>query len=279
MWISWSSPTDTIFEPFPLYFTPQTWSWWSKKVWTQVLIPTSQTFTLLSDQLETKCMSPGQNATFSTQDAGTLKVSAKLVCCMSQILTEPSSKAIIRICDSREKVKEWMGISWPSSICRSFPVVISKILMIPPMALLARNFPSGQYAILRMNFPLMSKEYSFFPLSTSKMFTFPTWVLVDRFWESGEKAKVHASTGPASTDFIYLLFSNCQRRIWASREWDAAMGRVWLKSTKNTLSWGLSRFHCRSSFSSRHFQTFTWSSRDPMTTVSESSLFDPQATD
>lgn len=125
----------------------------------------------------------------------------------------------------------------------------------------------------------MSKEYSFFPLSTSKMFTFPTWVLVDRFWESGEKAKVHASTGPASTDFLYLLFSNCQRRIWASTEWDAAMGRVWLKSTNNTLSWGLSRFHCRSSFSSRHFQTFTWSSRDPMTTVSESSLFDPQATD
>ena len=227
------SLTDTIFEPFPLYFTPQTWSWWSKKVWTQVLIPTSQTFTLLSDQLETKCVSPGQNATFSTQDAGTLNVPAKLVCCMSQILTEPSSKAITRICDSREKVKEQMGILWPSSICRSFPVVISKILMIPPMALLARNFPSGQYAILRMNFPLMSKEYSFFPLSTSKMFTFPTWVLVARYWELGEKAKVHSSTGPASTDFIYLLFSNCQRRIWASREWDAAMGRVWLKSTNN----------------------------------------------
>lgn len=89
------------------------------------------------------------------------------------------------------------------------------------------------YAILRMNFPLMSKEYSFFPLSTSKMFTFPTWVLVARYWELGEKAKVHSSTGPASTDFIYLFFSNCQRRIWASREWDAAMGRVWLKSTNN----------------------------------------------
>ena len=50
------------------------------------------------------------------------------------------------------------------------------------------------YAILRMNFPLVSKEYSFFPLSTPKMFTFPTWVPVARYWESGEKAKVQAST-------------------------------------------------------------------------------------
>lgn len=28
-----------------------TWSWWSKKVWAQVLVPTSQTLTLLSDEL------------------------------------------------------------------------------------------------------------------------------------------------------------------------------------------------------------------------------------
>lgn len=48
--------------------------------------------------------------------------------------------------------------------------------------------------MLRMNFPLVSKEYSFFPLSTPKMFTFPTWVPVARYWESGEKAKVQAST-------------------------------------------------------------------------------------
>ena len=154
----------------------------------------------------------------------------------------------------------------PSSVCRSFPVAISKILMIPSMAPLARYFPSGlcrehmkiiwnsmllshplsntsnllvpgltgwlankassflvrlmqnvyqgiqqarrgnwknqietkqyflTYAILRMNFPLVSKEYSFFPLSTPKMFTFPTWVPVARYWESGEKAKVQAST-------------------------------------------------------------------------------------
>ena len=165
MWISWSSPTDTIFEPFPLYFTPQTLSWWSKKVWTEVLIPTPQTFTLLSDQLETNCVSPGQNATVSTQDAWTLNVPAKLACCWSQILTEPSSKAVTRICDSREKLKERMGISWPSSICRSFPVVISKILMIPRIALLARNFLSGQYAILRMNFLLCPKNtpFSHFP--------------------------------------------------------------------------------------------------------------------
>lgn len=50
------------------------------------------------------------------------------------------------------------------------------------------------YAILRMNFPLVSKEYSFFPLSTPKMFTFPTCVPVARYWESGEKASVQAST-------------------------------------------------------------------------------------
>lgn len=50
------------------------------------------------------------------------------------------------------------------------------------------------YAILRMNFPLVSKEYSFFPLSTPKMFTFPMWVPVARYWESGENAKVQAST-------------------------------------------------------------------------------------
>ena len=128
------------------------------------------------------------------------------------------------------------------------------------MALLVRNFPSGQHAVLRMNFPLVSKEYSFFPLSTSKMLNFPIWIPMARYWESGEKAKVHASTGPASIDFICLLFSNCQR-IWASGEWVAAMVRVWLKSTDETLGWWLSRFHCRSSFLSHHFQTFTWSSR------------------
>ena len=43
--------------------------------------------------------------------------------------------------------------------------------MIPSMAPWARYFPSRLYAILRMNFPLMSKEYSFFLLSTPKMFT------------------------------------------------------------------------------------------------------------
>lgn len=177
----------------------------------------------------------------------------------------------------QEKVKERMGILWPSSICRSFPVVISKILMIPFMALLARNFPSGQYAILRMNFPLVSKEYSFFPLSTSKMLTFPTWI---PWLDTGNREKRPKSMHPQVLHLqtLCLLFSNCQR-IWASREWVAAMDRVWLKSTDNTLSWWLSRFRCRSSFLSHHFQTFTWSSRDPMTTVSESSLFDPQATD
>ncbi|ELK27609.1 Iron-responsive element-binding protein 2 [Myotis davidii] len=48
--------------------------------------------------------------------------------------------------------------------------------------------------MLRMNFPRVSREYSFFPLSTPKMFTFPTCVPVARYWESGEKASVQAST-------------------------------------------------------------------------------------
>lgn len=45
-----------------------------------------------------------------------------------------------------------------------------------------------------MNLPRVSSEYSFFPLSTPKMFTFPTCVPVARCWESGEKASVQAST-------------------------------------------------------------------------------------
>uniref|UniRef100_A0A0E9RXG2 Uncharacterized protein n=1 Tax=Anguilla anguilla TaxID=7936 RepID=A0A0E9RXG2_ANGAN len=36
-----------------------------------------------------------------------------------------------------------MGMAWPSSVWRSFPVAISKILMIPSIAPLAKYFPSG----------------------------------------------------------------------------------------------------------------------------------------
>ena len=63
--------------------------------------------------------------------------------------------------------------------------------------------------------------------------------------------RVKLLPGPASIDFICLPFSKSQRRIWASRELDAAMGRVWLMSTDTTPSWWPSRLHCRSSFSSR----------------------------
>lgn len=38
MWISWSSPTDTIFEPFPLYFTPQTCKFKNNKSSTNAFI-------------------------------------------------------------------------------------------------------------------------------------------------------------------------------------------------------------------------------------------------
>lgn len=58
------------------------------------------------------------------------------------------------------------------------------------------------------------------------------------------------SPGPASMDLICLPVSRSQRRMWASRELDAAMAPVWLMSTDTTPSWWPSRVHCRSSFSS-----------------------------
>lgn len=143
----------------------------------------------------------------------------------------------------------------PSSVWSSFPVAMSKMLMIPSMAPLAKYFPSGlwrakqlrkrkftnvanqasqqprdkglrfrsirvkdkadvsayktpswrshrqnnnpwflTYAILRMNFPRVSRENSFLPLSTPKMLTLPRWLPVAMYLESGEKATVHAST-------------------------------------------------------------------------------------
>ena len=76
------SLTDTIFEPFPLYFTPQTWSWWSKKVWTQVLIPTSHFYTFVRSTgnqvcvTRTKCnvQHPGCRDTQCASQAGVLYV-------------------------------------------------------------------------------------------------------------------------------------------------------------------------------------------------------------
>ena len=50
-----------------------------------------------------------------------------------------------------------------------------------------------------MNFPLVSKEYSFLPLSTPNMLTFPRWLPVAMYLESGEKATVQASTVIAKT--------------------------------------------------------------------------------
>lgn len=56
--------------------------------------------------------------------------------------------------------------------------------------------------------------------------------------------------GPASIDLICLPVSKSQRRMWASRELDAAMEPVWLISTDTTPSWWPSNVHCRSNFSS-----------------------------
>lgn len=49
--------------------------------------------------------------------------------------------------------------------------------------------------MLRMNFPRVSRENSFLPLSTPKMLTFPRWLPVAMCLESGEKATDQASTG------------------------------------------------------------------------------------
>ena len=70
-----------------------------------------------------------------------------------------------------------------------------------------------------MNFPLVSKEYSFFPLSTPKMFTFPTWVPVARYWESGEKAKVQVSTGPASINLPVCHFPSPRDEYEHQENW------------------------------------------------------------
>lgn len=71
------------------------------------------------------------------------------------------------------------------------------------------------YAMLRMNFPLVSREYSFFPVSTPKIFTFPTWLPVARYWESGEKARDQASTilkrkKSVSWMLFLVLIQQCQ---------------------------------------------------------------------
>lgn len=58
------------------------------------------------------------------------------------------------------------------------------------------------------------------------------------------------SPGPASMDLICLPDSRSQRRMWASRELEAAMAPLWLMSTDTTPSWWPSRVHCSSSFSS-----------------------------
>lgn len=55
-----------------------------------------------------------------------------------------------------------------------------------------------------MNFPLVSKEYSFLPLSTPKMLTFPRWLPVAMYLESGEKATVHASTEMRQNTLHYI---------------------------------------------------------------------------
>lgn len=109
-------------------------------------------------------------------------------------------------------------------------------------------------------------------------------------------------------DLICFPDSRSQRRMWASRELEAAMAPLWLMSTDTTPSWWPSRVHCSSSFSSDlqeqhstenihinstfrpmcklssqkknkihtrsvkkdtyHFQTFTMSSSEPVTIVS-----------
>lgn len=53
-----------------------------------------------------------------------------------------------------------------------------------------------------MNFPLVSSECSFFPLSTPKMLTLPRWLPVAMYLESGENATAQASTAK------FIIFQN-----------------------------------------------------------------------
>lgn len=117
-----------------------------------------------------------------------------------------------------------------------------------------------------------------------------------------EKPPDNVLPGPASMDLICLPNSRSQRRMWASSELEAAMAPLGLTSTETIPSWWPSRVHCSSSFSSDlsgkkenravnlvqtdhtgsiqldskyavyyHFQTFTMSSREPVTIVSNPS--------
>lgn len=73
-----------------------------------------------------------------------------------------------------------------------------------------------------MNFPRVSKEYSFFPVSTPNMLTFPMWLPVATYWESGEKASDQASTArkeenktvryPVMSKYIYFCCATFERR-------------------------------------------------------------------
>jgi len=50
------------------------------------------------------------------------------------------------------------------------------------------------YAMLRVNFPLVSSSDSFLPDSTPKRLIFPRWLPEAKNLESGEKQTVQAST-------------------------------------------------------------------------------------
>ena len=82
--IDLSSDTETILSPSGLYLTPQTWSWWSSKVWTHDLLANSQILTEWSELLETKCVLSGEKSTPNTHDACPDNVPTAFACCLDK---------------------------------------------------------------------------------------------------------------------------------------------------------------------------------------------------
>lgn len=63
--------------------------------------------------------------------------------------------------------------------------------------------------MLRVNFPRVSKDDSFFPESTPNRLIFPVWLPDAKNLESGEKLIVHAST----TKYNYLSITTTNN-LW-----------------------------------------------------------------
>jgi len=82
-------------------------------------------------------------------------------------------------------------------------------------------FPSGLVAKLKAIFPFVSSDFSFFPVSTSNISTFPSAEPVRIYFESLENSTVQLSRGPESIDRFFSPVSKSQMLMLESRDEEA----------------------------------------------------------